>query len=189
MIKILDRMNMTEMISYSKKILLLGDPSVGKTSLIKKFVYDKFDDNYISTLGTKVTHKQVFIDDPEKEVKYQINFLIWDMMGQKEYRLFHSVAYQGAMGAIIVSDITRHETLDNIPDWISSLFKVTGDIPLVLIGNKNDLLSKKQFEFLDLKVSGDLFNASVFLTSAKTGLNVEKAFLALGEGIIQHQKE
>jgi small GTP-binding protein len=180
---------MTETISYSKKVLLLGDPSVGKTSLIKKFVYDKFDDAYISTLGTKVTHKQVFIDDPEKNVKVQLNFLIWDMMGQKEYKLLHSVAYQGAMGAIIVCDITRHETLDNIPDWISDLFKVTGDIPLVFIGNKNDLLSQKQFEFIDLKVSGDLFKAPVFFTSAKTGLNVEKAFLSLGEGIIGHNKK
>ncbi|MCK5562290.1 MAG: GTP-binding protein, partial [Thermoplasmata archaeon] len=83
---------MTEMMTLSKKILLLGDPAVGKTSLIRKFVYDIFDDNYISTLGAKVTRKSLYYNHPTQEIKIEMKLMIWDMMGQKEYGLIHQSA-------------------------------------------------------------------------------------------------
>ena len=179
---------MSDIISIAKKALLLGDPSVGKTSLIRKYVYDKFDDKYISTLGTKISQKRIILQHPEKEVKIDLNMMIWDMMGQKEFQMFHQTAYHGAQGALIVSDLTRRETLDNLTYWVSSLFNVTSEIPLVFIGNKNDLLEKLQFNEDDLTNVAMAFNAPTFLTSARTGENVEESFITLGKGIIQHQK-
>lgn len=179
---------MTELKEISKKVLLLGDPSVGKTSLIRKFVYDKFDDKYISTLGTKVSRKRIYMIHPNNsDIKFELNLMIWDMMGQKEYRLFHQTAYQGAMGALIVCDTTRHETLENLPNWIEGLYNVTNKIPIVLIGNKMDLSSIRKFELEDLKNINNGSNMLALLTSAKTGENVETAFQSLGERIIYEQ--
>jgi small GTP-binding protein len=176
---------MTELMNLSKKILLLGDPAVGKTSLIRKFVYDIFDDNYISTLGAKVSRKSVYLNHPTMDKKIELKLMIWDVMGQKEYDLIHKSAYQGAQGALIVADLTRKETLDNVDNWITGLFNVTGQIPIVLLGNKNDLEEQHQFKFEDLKNTVSTFAAPVFYTSARTGENVEASFKILGESLIK----
>ena len=176
---------MTEMMTLSKKILLLGDPAVGKTSLIRKFVYDIFDDNYISTLGAKVTRKSLYYNHPTQEIKIEMKLMIWDMMGQKEYGLIHQSAYQGSQGAFIVADLTRRETLENVDNWITGLFDVTGQVPMILLGNKKDLEAEKQFEFEDLKNSVKTFQSPVFLTSALTGENVEASFSTLGEQLLK----
>ena len=177
---------MDEKIELSKKIVLIGDSGVGKTSMIRKFVHDIFDDKYISTLGTKVSNKTVELIHPDKNFKITLNLLIWDVMGEKEYELFHQIAYRGAQGAFIVCDITRKETLDILPNWVSGLYKSAGEIPIVFIGNKNDLIDKKQFEIEDLSKIASTFKSQSFLTSAKTGENVEKAFLALSENILKN---
>jgi small GTP-binding protein len=177
---------MDEKVELSKKIVLIGNPGVGKTSMIRKFVHDIFDDKYISTLGTKVSNKTVEIVHPHTNIKMSLNLLIWDVMGEKEYELFHQIAYRGAQGAFIVSDLTRKETLDILPNWVSGLFKSAGEIPIVFIGNKNDLIDQKQFEIEDLAKIASTFNSPSFFTSAKTGENVEKAFKILSENIMKN---
>ena len=171
--------------AFAKKVMLLGDPSVGKTSLIRKYVYDKFDDKYISTLGTKISRKRLMINYPEKALQVDLTLMIWDMMGQQEYKLIHQTAYVGTQGAMIVCDTTRRATLENVPNWVSELYDVTGDIPLVFIGNKMDLTDNRQFELNDLKTMVEGFNAPVFYTSAKSGINVEDAFKQLGQRLIE----
>ena len=138
---------MEEVLQLTKKIVLLGDPAVGKTSMIRKFVHDIFDDKYISTLGTKVSSKQLIFNHPAKESMVEVKLMIWDIMGQRDYEMFQQSAYMGSQGAIVVCDITRHETLDNLPQWISGLFNVTGEIPIVIIGNKIDITEQKKFDF------------------------------------------
>jgi len=169
----------------SKKIVLIGDPAVGKTSMIRKFVHDIFDDKYISTLGTKVSTKHLIFKHPKKEIMVELKLMIWDIMGQRDYEMFQQSAYMGSQGALIVCDITRRETLENLPQWISGLFNVTSEIPIVMIGNKNDLTDEKQFEFKDLKDVAKTFEVPVFLTSAKSGENIENAFSMLGQNIIE----
>ena len=100
---------MAETLQLSKKVLLLGDPSVGKTSLIRKFVHNMFNDKYISTLGTKVSSKRLIFKHPTQDQIFELKLMIWDVMGQKEYAMLHRSAYQGAQGALLVCDITRNE--------------------------------------------------------------------------------
>ena len=176
---------MSELLNLSKKVLLIGDPSVGKTSLIRKFVYDMFDDSYLSTLGAKVSRKKIMYDDHRNGTKIEVKLLIWDVMGQKEYSMLHRSAYQGAQGALIVCDITRRITLENITNWISGLFNITGQIPIILIGNKNDLAIRKEISFEDLTKIANTFSAPTFFASAKTGENVEASFQKLTEFLVK----
>ena len=169
----------------SKKIVMLGDAGVGKTSMIRKFVYDIFDDKYISTLGMKVTKKDLCIKHPIEDSKVDMTMMIWDLMGQKEYETLHKSTYEGTHGALVVSDITRYETLDNLAEWISDLYNVTGNIPVILIGNKNDLIEQRKFELLELEKIAKTCKGSAFLTSAKTGDNVEKVFSKLSQEILK----
>ena len=86
-----------------KKVCLLGDSSVGKTSLVRKYVYDTFDDSYIATIGTKTVKKQLSVSHFGKDI--DLTLMIWDILGQKEYRKVQSMSFQGTSGALVVCDI------------------------------------------------------------------------------------
>ena len=95
------------------KICLLGDAGVGKTSLIRRYVMDMFDDKYITTLGTKVSKRKLVIKKNDNE--FDLTFSIWDILGQEEFKNIQNMALKNSKGAIIVCDITRKKTLENIP--------------------------------------------------------------------------
>lgn len=168
-----------------KKICLLGDPAVGKTSLIRRFVVDKYDDKYISTLGTKVSKKDISIAKPRK---VNLTMVIWDLAGQKEFSQVHAAAFKNAAGALVVGDITRKETVDNLENWISKLFNVQSHIPIILLMNKYDLKDQAQIDegYMEPLASG--LKAKHFFTSAKTGENVEIAFQTLGRMMLGMMK-
>jgi len=171
-----------KVLKLSKKICIMGNPAVGKTSLIRKYVYDVFDDKYVSTIGTKVTKKVLRLKNT-KAKDVELTLLIWDIAGEKNFRDIRSVYYSGANAALIVSDASRRETLDSIIDWKDSLFKVTSKIPIVCIGNKIDLTS--EFGEDDCGSIASSLDAPYFLTSAKTGESVENAFLALCNRLVE----
>jgi len=105
-----------------RKILLLGDGAVGKTSLIRRFVVDKFSDDYITTIGTKVTKKDLRLESPGKAT--DMTFMIWDVLGQKGYRGIQESSFQGAKGALLVYDVTRPETAESLHEyWIPHLLR------------------------------------------------------------------
>jgi small GTP-binding protein len=139
-----------------KKICLLGDGEVGKTSLIRKFVYDDFDDKYLMTIGTKITKKTMVLNS-----------------GHKQY-------YRGSKAGIFVCDLTRKSTLERMEWWLDSFNQVVGEVPLILLGNKLDLVEQRQVSENDLAQFARNFNCSYYLTSAKTGENVEHAFEKIG---------
>ena len=170
----------------SKKIVLLGDPSVGKTSVARKFVYDIFDDKYISTLGTKITKKQINYNNLIKDLKINLTLLVWDVMGQHDFAKFHQVAFTGCKGAIIVCDIARFETIKNWEYWQKSVYESEGRIPIILIGNKIDLAEnhKPGVEMFENIVKQ--FNIPSYFTSARTGENIEKAFYLLGGTMLKN---
>lgn len=166
-----------EMRRIKRKVLLLGDGAVGKTSLIRKFVTDKFDDNYITTIGAKVTKKDLRFDAENAD----LTMMIWDILGQKGYTAVQSASYNGAEGALLVCDLTRKETLASIEEyWIPELTKVAGTIPLVFVGNKSDLVGQRQISEAELSSFAARHRAPLYLSSAKTGEHVEDLFRRLG---------
>jgi small GTP-binding protein len=163
-----------------RKVLLLGDGAVGKTSLIRKFVTDKFDDKYIATIGTKVTKKQLELKNKD-EIIY-LTLMIWDVLGQKGYRSVQSSSFKGADGVILVCDFTREETLRSLEEyWMPSIGDNLSKLGLVFVANKSDLAGQAQFSLDVLQKLASKYGSSAFSSSAKTGENVEELFLSLGE--------
>jgi small GTP-binding protein len=181
-----------------KKIVLLGDSAVGKTSLIRRFVYDHFDDSYIATVGSKVTKKDVQVQRADGSVK--LSLIIWDLIGREGYAAFHSRSLVGTQGALLVTDLTREETLGSLERyWIPMLFKIVGNVPLVFASNKSDLKSEFEFEMEDLERVASKFNkgteailppdlSTSYSTSAKTGGEVENAFASLAHLTLSDKK-
>jgi len=176
--------------TIKKKIILLGDSAVGKTSLIRKYVFDQFQDSYISTIGTKATMKELKI--PQEKEDIDLTLMIWDIVGSEGYHAVHTRNFVGADGAILVADLTREDTLRNLERyWIPSLFSVVENVPLVFACNKSDLKGQFEFSLEDLTDVATKYNAEFkdilpknlitdYETSAKTGSNVELLFESLG---------
>jgi small GTP-binding protein len=169
---------------FKMKISLLGDGAVGKTCLIKKYVFDTFSDDYLLTLGTKTTRKNLAM--PIKEGgNVNLTFMIWDIMGQKEFERLHSMFFQGSKGAIVVCDCTRKETLKSLENWVTNLYKVAPNVPLVFAINKYDLIDDEgEYTLEEVEAVASNYDTVVMPTSAKTGLNVEKAFYELGRRLL-----
>ena len=164
------------------KVVLVGDKSVGKTSLIHRYVLDEFDDRYLLTLGAKVTKKVEEVQVPERALRASLELNVWDIMGQQGFRELAKEAYfHGARGILAVVDLTRKNTLDDIGDWIHAVLDVTGSVPLVLMANKHDLESLAVLAPDEVKEAADSFGCTAFLTSAKTGENVEASFRTLAD--------
>lgn len=165
-----------QLIKISRKICLLGNPAVGKTSLIRSFVYETFEDEYISTIGSKVSKREVEFYDEDSKKYYQVATIIWDIAGQQTFKHVKQAYYRGAKGALVVCDVTRVTTLQSLDDWIKSLFEVVGPVPLVILLNKTDLIDQIKFSLADVQDLAQRHKAKTMLTSAKTGKNVERAF-------------
>ncbi len=166
-----------------KKICLLGDNSVGKTSLIKKYVFDTFDDRYIATIGTKTVKKEMNIDYFGKPLN--LTLMIWDIIGQKEYRNLQNMSFEGTSGALVVCDLTRPETLTSLKEyWVGALRKIAGNVPIIFLANKCDLVDEAKITREDLMALAKDYDANFFVTSAKTGENVEAAFKMLGKKVM-----
>ncbi len=168
------------------KICLVGEAAVGKTSLIRRFVLDNFDDKYIQTLGTKVSKKELSSSLEGGDLK--IDMTIWDIMGQKGFReLLKEAYFYGAKGIIAVCDATRKKTLEDLDDWIEGVYSVTGKIPIEFLANKIDLQDQIQVTEDDMIQAARAYGSPHHFTSAKTGVNVETAFQSLAERIARER--
>jgi len=182
--------DMTDATQMKAKLIFLGDGAVGKTCLIKRYVLDQFSDEYVHTLGAKVMKKNInIVVAPGNVVKFTM--VIWDIMGQwQHYRnrilAFNSYRpqqkfYLGARGAMLVCDLTRRDTLENVDLWVKSIVDEVGPLPFVLVANKSDLAGVNQYGPQEVALFAQKHGAPFFLTSAKTGQNVQQAFLKLAE--------
>ncbi len=166
------------------KICLVGEAAVGKTSLIRRFVLDDFDDKYIQTLGTKVSKKELNVPPRDGSDAVKVDMTIWDIMGQKGFReLLKEAYFYGAKGVIAVCDVTRKTTLDDLDDWIEGVYSVTGKIPIQFMANKWDLKDQAEIGEEELTQATKAYEAPYYLTSAKTGESVEAAFQNLADRI------
>src|SRR5438132_10551173 len=152
------------------KICLVGDKSVGKTSLVRRCVLNMFDEQYITTIGTRVSKKEVQVSLPAQDLHLQVDMMIWDIMGEKGFReLLKDAYFYGANGILAVADFTRRRTLDDLDDWIDSVEQVVGKVPILIAVNKADLASNARFQERDVAEFAKAYGAEFFLTSAKTG--------------------
>jgi small GTP-binding protein len=166
--------------SHKLKICLIGDVGVGKTSLIRRYVLDLFDDKYIATIGTKVTKREVEVKDPRTGEPHRVVLLIWDIMGQPSFReVLREAYFYGVQGALAVCDVTSKESLGELRYWIKAMTSTTGKVPIVFLGNKCDLREETRVPFQDLEVFARKHDSPALLTSAKTGYNVEQSFTTL----------
>ena len=170
------------------KLCLVGEPAVGKTCLVRKYVYNQFSDSYLTTLGTKVTKKTVSIQHPDTKEIVKVNLLIWDIMGQKGFRkLLHESYFFGVQGIVAVCDNTRESTLSELENWIDGINHIAKEIPTVFLGNKCDLIDLQQIGLNELKSFSSRYESpGAYITSAKTGENVDNAFDILSYWVLKN---
>lgn len=162
-----------------KKVCMLGEFSVGKTSLIERFVYNRFDDNYLSTIGVKISRKSVDIGNGIKT-----NLLLWDLAGGDEFSGSQSSYLRGAAGALLVCDLTRKETLSVVEEYAGQLHAVQPNARIIIVANKCDLSGEFEISETDLQNLSNKLDAPFFLTSAKTGEKVEEVFFELASKVV-----
>ncbi len=165
---------------FIRKVCLLGDGGVGKTSLVRRYVEDVFSDNYIISFGTKVSKKVIDLGEVE------LTIMIWDILGQKGDDALHAAYYRGANGALLVGDQTRPETMRHLVKWREDFLKVSPDAKIVVAANKSDIESAMPAD--DLNELSQAMGAGFYRTSAKTGDGVEELFLTLGKSIMEMSK-
>src|SRR5438309_12050011 len=121
------------------KVCLIGEAAVGKTSLIRRFVQDEFDDRYITTLGAKVSKREMTFETRDR-TKIDMDMTVWDIMGEKGFRdLLKEAFFHAAKGVVAVCDLTRRPTLKELGDWLERALHAAGKIPVVQAVNKTDL--------------------------------------------------
>ncbi len=152
-----------------KKICLLGDEGVGKTSLVRRCVEGRFDEKYLSTVGVTISRQTLIRPD------YTMNLLIWDMEGAQGFKKAQLNYLRGATGALIVCDLTRRETLAAFERYARQLRALNGTVPFVFVGNKVDIKSRT-IASAELESLSKTLGGEYILTSAKTGTQVMTAF-------------
>jgi len=167
-----------------KKVCLLGDPGVGKTSLVRRFVTDQFDDKYLSTIGAKVTKKAKIIEVPDRQLRINLILMIWDVAGNQDYPQFYDMYLKGMEGVLTVADLSRPKTFEGLKASVSHVERKTEGAPVVFLLNKADLVELASVDLKEIKSLADDKGVPFLVTSAKTGMNVEKAFECISEMII-----
>ena len=156
------------------KLLFLGDTSVGKTSLLIRYIDNKYDGDSLPTLGVDVRYKFVTLENKKIRVD------IWDTAGQERFKNITKNYFRGANGIILVFDITNRATYDVLKTWlITAQNNVSPETEMIIVGNKIDLNDKRQVDFEALKDFGLKHKIDVFETSAKTGKGVQEIFTHL----------
>ena len=171
----MDELEESEMIF---KIILVGDIGVGKTNILSKYISNKFETDSKSTIGVELSTKTFNINNNK------INAQIWDTAGQEKYKSLTKAYYKGALGALVIYDITQKITFENIDKWISDL-KISAyeKVSIILIGNKSDLEEKREVSKEDGENKAKLNEISFLETSALNGNNIEIAFKTLVKNV------
>ncbi len=163
------------------KVIAVGDGSVGKTSITIRFCEGKFSQEYLMTIGANFGVKQntVSFGEEDKDIKLQI----WDTGGQERFSPIRELYYKGALGAVVVFDVTSRESFDHVPTWFTEIRKNVSNIPITLIGNKIDL-PNRVVDSDEALLMGKKCAAPYRETSAKTGDMVDEVFLELSYRIL-----
>ena len=155
------------------KLLLLGDSSVGKTSILLKYISNKFDESSISTVGVDYMDKIIDYN------KFKIKLQIWDTSGEEKFRTITKNFYRNADGLLVVFDLTKKESYDHIRIWINEAKENNDKLKTLLIGNKLDLKDERIVAIDVAKQFAEKNNLKYIETSAKDGTNINESFQAI----------
>ena len=164
------------------KLIILGDATVGKTSMLLKYTENKFSESHISTIGVEFKNKIIETD------KFKILLQIWDTSGQERYQAIAKSFIQGSNGIIFVYDITNRPTYNNVKEWVKNS-EMYGVYSRVVCGNKIDLDEKRQVKFDELKEYGLKKRIDYFEISAKNGDKIEDAFRKVVDLVLNSHTE
>lgn len=169
---------------YSFKIVVVGSSGVGKTSIVRQLIDGRFQEEGQPTIG--VEFKTYSLTAEGEAVKLQI----WDTAGQERFRSVSKAYFRNALGAILVYDITSRQSFDDLSAWISDFQTLASpNAPVVLIGNKNDMVDDRQIEESEADEFAKRYNLTRLETSAKTGDHVAEAFARLGQDVLREYKK
>lgn len=171
----------------SKKMCMVGDFGVGKTSLIRRFVDVQFSDQYLSTVGVKISRKTVELESAKQQKSLSAQLMIWDLEGHTKFKGISPTYLQGASGVLIVADVSRPETVERTIEHIQLYNSVNPKGVIIIALNKVDLIDEEKQAVLTeiaYAVAGDKVIA-VYTTSAKTGKNVGEIFHKLAYTMVE----
>jgi len=174
---------------YHLKIIVCGTGAVGKTSSIRRFVENNFEEGYLLTVGMEPSNKIIEIKNGEKYIP--INLLIYDVAGQRRFQTLREIFFRGAAGALFVFDLTRPQTLEELRDWHQQIMERVGEIPIILIGNKCDLDDQIAINYEELEetfIPEFRGFRKYYETSALLGDRIFDAFRELTSEILKDQK-
>lgn len=176
---------MTEPSEMIFKTIIIGDSTTGKTNILSKYLHNKFDKASKATIGVELGRKTYTIKNNKVDAQ------IWDTAGQERYRSMTKAYYKGALGALIIYDITKKETFDHVENWIGDLRNSADNkVFIILVGNKNDLEEARQVSKDSGEMKAKEFGIAFMETSALNGTNIEQAFQTLIEEVYnKHHKE
>ena len=162
---------------HTFKVLILGDPSVGKSCFLIRYTEDTFQDVYLSTIGMDCKYKKVDLENGES-----IRLQLWDTAGQDRFRSITRNLYKGAAGIILIYDVTNRKTFESIKNWVESIrAEVSNKVVIVLVGNKIDKKEQIDVKTEEGDVLAEEYNLPFFECSALTGENINEAFAELAK--------
>ena len=164
------------------KIILIGSSSVGKSSILQRYIQKVFNESYSCTIGVDFFMKS--IDVGEKSIKLQL----WDTAGTEKFRSITTGYYRGANAAFVVFDLTSKQTFDCLNEWIENYYKYSNpdyEKNVVLIGNKSDLVNKREVSEEEIEKFAKDNNIMYFETSAKDGKNIDEFFYFIAEKLVK----
>lgn len=166
---------------------MIGDFGVGKTSLIRRFVDRQFSDEYLSTVGVKISSKIITLENIKQQANLTAKLLIWDLEGHTKFKGIAPTYLQGASGVLIVADVSRTETVERIPEHIKLFSSVNPKGLIIIALNKVDLIDEEKLAML-VEISHAIAKdkvIAVYTTSAKTGQDVDEIFQKLAYTMVE----
>ncbi|NVM29058.1 MAG: GTP-binding protein [Candidatus Helarchaeota archaeon] len=173
-----------EQVTFRFKIIVCGDPSVGKTSTVLRFTDNAFKKTYIPTMGVNVSEKRIQLENA------RVEFIIWDIAGQSKFQMMRKHFYQGAEGKLLIFDLTRPKTFNDINKWYQDINShLKGEFRGFLLGNKSDLVDQRKVTKEEISKLAKELNIDYIETSALSGENINNAFHKLGHFLVEERRK
>lgn len=168
----------------SKKICIIGEPEVGKNSLMLHSADEQFSDAYLETVGVKIFRKNIEFQGSALPHKLNLQLLIWNITGNDKFKAIAPTYWRGSCGAVVVADVSRPETIQRLPEYVELFLSINPEAFIIIALNKADLIEQEKLEKLTQLINLQQISG-IYPTSAKTGLYIDEIFLQIAYKIIE----